>query len=347
MYSSAETFALQAQLKQYRTPCALKGLGQVATSMVPYLAGLILMVFVGQVSYLLSLLLVLPTAGFLIRVFIVFHDAGHGSFFKKSLWNRVIGYITGILTFTPFHYWTHEHAMHHATASDLDRRNLGDVWTMTVKEFVAASRGLRILYRLFRNPFVLFFLVAPLAFVFNQRIPGKSFNSRAKWAVLWTNLGVVAFVVLMSLPWGFTTFLFAFLPVFTVASIVGVWLFYVQHQFDDVYWSRHKHWDFTSAALRGSSYLVLPKVLQWFIGNINFHHIHHLDPGIPNYNLVRAQREQPLLRYAATLSIRDGLRSTSLRLYDETSREMVGIREGQRRAEDAAKTTRKLLPATS
>ena len=266
---------LQRQLRQYRDPSLTRSVGQIVTSFAPYLVGLVAMGAIAQVSYLLSLLLALPTAGFLIRVFIIFHDAGHGSFFRRSRWNRALGYLAGILTFTPFQHWTHEHAMHHATAGDLDRRDLGDVWTMTVQEFVAAPRRLRLAYRVFRNPFVLFFLVAPIGFLFNHRIPRKRTSNRAKWAIVWTNLGVALFVVAMSLPFGFVNFSLVFTPVFLIASTVGTWLFYVQHQFEGVYWRRHEGWDYVAAALSGSSYLALPRVLQWFTGN------HRLPPHPP------------------------------------------------------------------
>ena len=309
-----------------------RSLCQLGTSFVPYVVGLIAMGVLSQVSYLLALLLALPTAGFLIRVFIVFHDAGHGAFFRGSRWNRIVGYIAGILTFTPFQHWTHEHAIHHATAGDLDRRDLGDVWTMTVQEFIVAPRRLRFVYRVFRNPFVLFFLVAPIGFLLNHRIPMKRTSSRGTRAIIWTNVGAALFVVAMSLPFGFVNFALVFTPVFLVASVVGTWLFYVQHQFEGVYWSRHEGWDFAEAALSGSSYLALPRVLQWFTGNIGFHHIHHLDPRIPNYYLERAHREQPLLRQVPVLRLRDTVRCLSMRLYDEASRQMVSFREGLRRA---------------
>ena len=329
---SAESRALQRALKQYRTPSAGRSIGQLCTSFIPYLGGLIAMGALAQVSYLLSLLLALPTAGFLIRVFIIFHDAGHGSLFRRSRWNRIIGYLAGFLTFTPFQHWSHEHARHHATAGDLDRRDLGDVWTMTVQEFVAAPRRLRLAYRVFRNPFVLFFLVAPIGFLLNHRFPRKRVSARSLRAIIWTNIGAALFVVAMSLPFGFVNFLVVFTPVFVLASAVGTWLFYVQHQFEGVYWRRHENWDFVAAALRGSSYLALPRVLQWFTGNIGFHHIHHLDPGIPNYHLERAHREQPALHTVPVLRIRNSLRCLSMRLYDETSRQMVSFREGLRRA---------------
>ena len=330
--AGGESRALQRKLRRYRAPSVPRSIGQLVTSFIPYLVGLFAMGAIAQVSYLLSLLLALPTAGFLIRVFIIFHDCGHGSFFRRSRWNRAIGYLAGFLTFTPFQHWTHEHAMHHATAGDLDRRDLGDVWTMTVQEFIAAPRRLRLAYRVFRNPFVLFFLVAPIGFLLNHRFPRKRTSNRARRAIMWTNIGVALFVVAMSLPFGFVNFALVFTPVFLTASMVGTWLFYVQHQFEGVYWSRHEGWNFGAAALSGSSYLALPRVLQWFTGNIGFHHIHHLDPCIPNYHLARAHREQPLLRQVPVLRLRDTMRCLSMRLYDEATRQMVTFREGMRRA---------------
>ena len=328
----AEVRELRSALKRYRDPSVAKNLGQIATSFLPYVVGLIAMGAVAQISYLLSLVLVLPTAGFLIRVFIIFHDAGHGSFFRKSRWNRIIGNIAGIITLAPFRQWAHQHDVHHATSGDLDRRGSGDVWTMTVDEFVGAPRRLRFAYRAFRNPFVLFFLVAPLGFLFGYRIPSRRSNRRAKWGVIWTDVGVALFAVAMSLPFGFTTFLFAFLPVFAVAIAAGTWVFYVQHQFEGVYWRRHPQWDLASAALQGSSYLALPRVLQWFTGNIGFHHVHHLDSRIPNYYLERAQQEHPLLQRVPKLYLRRTLPCLAMRLYDEASRQMVSFREGLRRA---------------
>ena len=333
---SSESRALQRALKQYRTPSTGRSIGQLCTSFIPYIGGLIVMGALAQVSYLLSLLLALPTAGFLIRVFIIFHDTGHGSFFRRSRWNRVIGYVAGFLTFTPFQHWTHEHARHHATAGDLDRRDLGDVWTMTVQEFVAAPRRLRFAYRVFRNPFVLFFLVAPVGFLLNHRFPRKRVSARSLRAIIWTNIGVALFMTAMSLPFGFVNFLLVLTPVIVMASAVGTWLFYVQHQFEGVYWRRHEGWDFAAAALRGSSYLKLPRVLQWFTGNIGFHHIHHLDPAIPNYHLERAHREHPELHQVPVLRMRDSLRCMSVRLYDESKNQMVGFREGLRSARGGA-----------
>ena len=332
-----ESRALQGALRQYRQPSVGRGLGQLATSVVPYVAGILAMGAIAQLSYPLSLLLALPTAGFLIRIFIIFHDAGHGSFLPVSRWNRAVGYFAGILAFTPYRYWTHMHAMHHANAGDLDRRGLGDVWTMTVQEFADAPRILRLAYRVFRNPLVLFVLIAPLSFLLNHRFPRKHAGSRANRAIMWTNLGVALFVAAMSLPFGFVDFVLVFTPVFVAASMVGTWLFYVQHQFEDVYWSRREGWEFADAALRGSSYLKLPRVLQWFTGNIGFHHVHHLNPGIPNYHLARAHREQPMFRQVPVLRLRDTARCMSVRLYDETTRQMVGFREGLRRA-DLART---------
>jgi len=335
--AGSEPREVQSALRRYRQPSLARSLGQLLTSVVPYVAGLLAMGAIAQGSYLLSLLLALPTAGFLIRIFIIFHDAGHGSFFRRSRWNRAVGYFAGILAFTPFRHWTHMHAMHHASAGDLDRRGLGDVWTMTVQEFVDASRALRLAYRVFRNPCVLFCLVAPLSFLLNHRFPRKHAGSRANRAIMGTNLGVTLFVAAMSLPFGFVDFVLVFTPVFVTASMVGTWLFYVQHQFEDVYWRRRESWDFAAAALQGSSYLKLPRVLQWFTGNIGFHHVHHLNPGIPNYHLERAHREQPMFRQVPVIRLRDTVRCLSMRLHDETTGQMVGFQEGLRRA-DLART---------
>ena len=204
---------------------------------------------------------------------------------------------------------------------------------MTVREFAAAPRRLRLAYRVFRNPFVLFFLVAPVGFLLNHRFPRKRVGARSLRAIIWTNVGTALFVVAMSLPFGFVNFLVVFTPVFVLASAVGTWLFYVQHQFEGVYWRRHESWDFVSAALRGSSYLALPRVLQWFTGNIGFHHVHHLDPGIPitiSSAPIASNRRCMRCRCCAS-----AVRCAACRCGSTTRPpgQMVGFREGLRRAE--------------
>jgi omega-6 fatty acid desaturase (delta-12 desaturase) len=309
----------QRTLARHRKPALRSSLWQLANSLIPYFVLWWLMVLALGVSYWITLALAVPAAGFLVRIFIIFHDCGHGSFFRSRRANAFWGFVTGVLTFTPYGQWRHDHAVHHATAGDLDRRGRGDIWTMTVGEYLASSRRRRLAYRFVRNPAVLF-LVAPLyLFLIHQRIPSSGAAKRERRSVLWTNATLLAVAVV-----GFRAYLAIQLTVSMFATAAGVWLFYVQHQFEGVYWERREHWDFVGAALNGSSFYRLPKVLQWFSGNIGFHHVHHLHPGIPNYNLEKCHREDPLFQTVKAVTLWTSRKSLSLRLWDEQEKRLVG-----------------------
>lgn len=290
------------------------------------------------VSYWLALGMAILAGGVLVRVFIIFHDCGHGSFFRSQRANDIVGFIAGVLTFTPYYHWRWEHAIHHASAGNLDKRGTGDVWTMTVQEYIAATRWTRFRYRLARNPFVLFLIAPLLLFIVLQRFPSRDANPRERHSVYWMDLAILVMVAGMSALIGFKAYLLVQLTVMAVASGAGIWMFYVQHQFEDVHWERGEEWDFTVAALRGSSYYKLPKILQWFTGNIGFHHIHHLSARIPNYNLERCHRELLLAQDVKPITLLSSLRSLSLRLWDEESKQLVGYREmrARRRAQKHA-----------
>ena len=310
----------------YQRPSTRRALRQVANSLLPYALLWFLMYRSLAISYWLTVPLALLAGGFLVRIFIIFHDCGHGSFFKSRLANDILGSITGLLCFTPYYQWRWEHAIHHASAGDLDRRGTGDVWTLTVQEYLAASRWKRFAYRLARNPFILF-LVAPfILFLVIQRFPARKAGWRERLSVYGTNLALLSLVAGMSWALGMGTYVLLQLAVVAMASSAGVWLFYVQHQFEDVYWERGQHWDYTKAALQGSSYYKLPKILQWFSGNIGFHHIHHLSPRIPNYNLEECHKAEPLFRRVRPVTLRSSLKSFGFRLWDERCRKMVGYR---------------------
>ena len=311
---------------RYRQPSAWRSAFQIVNSLVPYGVLWYLMFRTLAVSYWLTLALAVLASGFLARVFIIHHDCGHGSFFKSRRANDVIGFITGVLTFTSYRFWRWEHAVHHASAGDLDRRNLGDVWTMTVQEYLDASRSKRFAYRVVRNPFVLFVLAPPFLFLILHRFSSKKASKRDRRSVSWTNLAILAVGVSLSLLMGVKAYLMIQLSVMAVTATAGVWLFYVQHQFEGVCWERHDEWDYTAAALRGSSYYKLPRILQWFSGNIGFHHIHHLCPGIPNYNLEKCHNEHPLFQEVTTLTLLSSLRALTFRLWDESQRRLVGWR---------------------
>jgi acyl-lipid omega-6 desaturase (Delta-12 desaturase) len=300
---------------------------QIADSVVPYIALWYIAYRLLSVSYWLALPATLLAAGFMVRVFIIFHDCGHGSFFRTAAANRAVGYIAGILTLTPYDDWREEHAKHHATAGDLDRRGNGDVWTLTVREYREAPFWRRTAYRLYRNPIV-FLGVAPLyVFLLRHRLTRAGSSPRARMSVYATNLALLAIFGALFATAGVRATLLVELPLLATAGAAGIWLFYVQHQFEGVYWARRGERDFVAAAMDGSSLYALPKVLQWFSGNIGFHHIHHLAPRIPNYRLPKAYREQPLLRGVDRLTLLASLRSLRLRLYDEDARRLVGFNE--------------------
>jgi len=260
-----------------------------------------------------------------VRTFIIFHDCGHGSFFKSRTANDTWGIITGILTFTPYYQWRHDHAVHHATAGNLDERGVGDVWTLTVQEYLDSSFWRKLGYRLFRNPLVMFVFGPFFVFVINQRFTHGAAGKRERYSVYWTNLALLGILALMGLTIGLKAFVLIQLPIIMFGTGTGVWLFYVQHQFEGVYWERHDKWDYATAALEGSSFYQLPRVLQWFTGNIGFHHVHHLGPRIPNYFLEKCHRENTIFQEIKPLTPLSSLKSLTLRLWDEERHKLVGF----------------------
>jgi omega-6 fatty acid desaturase (delta-12 desaturase) len=294
-------------------------LGDIATSVLPYLALTAAMYLCLDLSVWLALVLAIPAAGFLLRTFVVFHDCAHGSFLPGKRANLWVGRVTGLLVFQPFANWRHNHAVHHGTAGDLDRRGTGDVPTLTVEEYASRPWKARLGYRLFRNPLVMFGIGPIWSLMIGPRIWSNGMRPRQRRSVIVTNL--VLAVLLGALVWlvGPAAWLAVQMPTAILAGTLGVFLFYVQHQFEDVYWESSEDWDYADAALRGSSYLKLPKLLQFFSGNIGLHHVHHLSAKIPNYNLQRAHDENAIFHDVPVLSIRDGLRSVRLKLIDPAS----------------------------
>ncbi|HYG33821.1 MAG TPA: fatty acid desaturase [Clostridia bacterium] len=311
---------------KYQRPALWRALWQVVNTLVPY-AGLWYLMYLSlEISYWLTVPLVLLAGAFLVRVFIIFHDCGHGSFFKSQTANHILGSITGVLTFTPYFHWRWEHSIHHASAGDLDRRGTGDVWTLTVQEYLEASRWKRFAYRLARNPVILF-LIAPLfLFLIGQRFPAPKAGRRERLSVYGTNLAILLMGAGLSWVLGFKAYLILQVAVMAVAGSAGVWLFYVQHQFEGVYWERRENWDYTLAALQGSSFYKLPKILQWFSGNIGFHHIHHLSPRIPNYHLEQCHKAEPLFQSVKPVTLLSSLKSFTFRLWDEQGQRLVGYK---------------------
>jgi acyl-lipid omega-6 desaturase (Delta-12 desaturase) len=322
----AKPLAWKDLVAPYQTPTVGRSAWQVVNTLVPYAVLWYLMYCSLAVSYWLALPLILLAAGFQVRTFIIFHDCGHGSFFRARKANDILGFITGVLTFTPYYHWRWEHALHHGSAGDLDRRGTGDVWTLTVQEYLEASRWQRFAYRLARNPIVLFVLAPLFLFLIKQRFPSPKAPRRERNSVYWTNLGVLTVAVGLTCLFGLKAYLLLQVGVLMVAGTAGVWLFYVQHQFEGVYWERGGDWDYCTAALKGSSFYKLPKVLQWFSGNIGFHHIHHLSPRIPNYNLEKCHQSEPLFQTVKPVTLCSSFKSLTFRLWDEQRRKLVGFR---------------------
>ncbi len=309
---------------RYQQPSLWRSVFQIVNSVVPYAVFWFLMYRSLSASYWITFPLAILTAGFLVRVFIIHHDCGHGSFFKSRRANDILGFITGVLTFTPYQFWRWKHAVHHAGAGDLDRRDLGAVWTLTVQEYLDASFWTRFAYRVMRNPFVLFVIAPSFLFLVMYRFSSPRASRRDRLSVYWTNLAIVAVAAAVSYFVGFKAYLVIQLSVMTVTGTAGVWLFYVQHQFEGVYWQRHSQWDYTAAAFEGSSFYKLPRILQWFSGNIGFHHIHHLSPRIPNYNLEKCHKEEPLFQCVTPVTLRSSMKSLTFRLWDEPHQRLVG-----------------------
>lgn len=310
---------------KYEQPVLGRSIWQVVNTLVPYAGLWALMYWSLSVSYWLTAGLIVLAAGFLVRTFIIHHDCGHGSFFKSRKANDVVGFITGVLAFTPYYLWRWEHAIHHASSGDLDRRGTGDVWTLTVQEYLEASRWKKFSYRLVRNPIVLFVIAPFFLFVIWQRFPVPGASRREQESVFWTDLAILGVGVVMSLIFGVKAYLVIQLTILALAGSAGVWLFYVQHQFEGVYWGRGENWDYATAAVKGSSFYRLPRILQWFSGNIGYHHIHHLSARIPNYNLERCHQSEPIFQEVKPLTLTSSLRSLSFRLWDEENKRLVGF----------------------
>ncbi|MCI0609263.1 MAG: fatty acid desaturase [Anaerolineae bacterium] len=320
---TTEKFRWQGIVSKYAYPETWRSLWQVFNTLVPFLVMWYLAYRSLAVGYWLTLLLIIPTAGFMARLFIIFHDCCHGSFFKTMKANDRLGLILGVFVFTPFYEWKHSHAIHHATAGDLDRRGIGDVYTMTVEEYLAAPWHKKLGYRILRNPMFLFTISSFFVFVLFHRFWGPAAGKREKSSVIWTNIALAAVSGWIMLEIGWAAFLLIQVPLMLFVSSAGVWLFYVQHNFEPTYWERHTDWEFFNAGMDGSSFYKLPKVLQWFTGNIGFHHIHHLSPKIPNYKLEECHNENPAFQIEP-LTFRQSLSSLFFRLWDEKEKMLVG-----------------------
>ncbi len=321
---------LKPLLAPYQKANSSKAVWQLVGTLVPYIALWYLMYLSLQVSYWLTLVLAVPAAGLMVRLFIFFHDCGHNSFLPSTKANRRLGFWLGVLVFTPGEQWWHSHAIHHATSGNLDKRGVGDVETLTVEEYQNRSLVARIGYRLFRFPFIMFGLGPLYMFVISHRFPLPAYSKKETLSVVYTNLALAVMAAGLSFLFGgFWNYVLIQLPILWLAGMAGIWLFYVQHQFEGAYWARDAEWNYVASALLGASYYKLPKILQWFSGNIGFHHIHHLSPSIPNYSLEAAHENNPLVKkWTRVIPFGKGLRSLRLALINEKDgKQMVGFHD--------------------
>ncbi len=323
---------------EYEAPSLRKAVWQLINTFAPYVGlwGVMGFLVLRGYPYWITLTLAVPAAILLIRIFVFFHDCCHGSFLASERANRIVGTLCGLLTFTPFADWRRAHATHHATAGNLDRRGMGDVWTMTVEEYLAASRMRRLAYRLLRNPIVMFGLVPAALSLLCHRFPHRGAGRRERRSVLITNLAMAGILAVAAMTIGVGPYLSIQLPVSILAGTIGVWLFYVQHQFEGVYWSRHGGWDPLRAAMEGSSYYKLPTILQWCTGNIGLHHVHHARPGVPNYNLQRCHDGVARVWAVEPLTLRKSLGSLRMNLWDEQEGRLVSFRSIKNSREQVA-----------
>ena len=339
--NASEPRAWRKILAAYQRPSHARSILEIVMSAAP-LAAIWTAAWVAAVFGLwwLALLLSIPAAGFLVRLFMVQHDCSHQSFFRNPAANDWTGRLIGVLTMTPYHCWRRSHAIHHATSGDLDRRGLGDIATLTVAEYRALPLMKRIGYRLYRNPIVLFVIGPAWVFVIEQRMPmGLMKEGWKPWlSAMGTNLTIAVLITAVILLGGWKGLLLIHLPTILLAASIGVWLFYVQHQFEGSYWARKGEWDHTHAALHGSSHYDLPEPLRWMTANIGVHHVHHVNSRIPYYRLTRVLKDHPELRNVSRLGLVESFKTVSLALWDEGGRRLISFRQLRqlRRAERAA-----------
>ncbi|MFH1278898.1 MAG: fatty acid desaturase [Candidatus Eisenbacteria bacterium] len=323
--STAADSGWREVVADYVRPSLRRSLTQIADTILPYFALLVAMYFSLRVSYWITLALALPAAGFLSRAFIIFHDCGHGAFFRSAKANRIVGAFTGLLAFFPSYHWSHEHAKHHAVAGKIGRPPVGDIWTVTVAEYTAMSRWNRFRYRLYRHPLVMFGFGPLFTFLIRYRYWKPGDGPRARRSAIRANLAILGILTAAALTIGLKAYVMIQLPVLAIAATAGIWLFYVQHQFEGTYRASEERWCPVTLALQGSSYYRMPRILQWFTGNIGYHHIHHLSPRIPNYYLEACHEASPLFRAIPPVTLRASLKALSFRLWDEERERLVGF----------------------
>ena len=324
-----ELRSLTHSLAGYREPNHGRSVVEILITVLPFISLWLLMWWSLRLGHGVYLLLAIPTAGFLVRLFMIQHDCGHGSFFRHRVVNDWVGRVIGVFTLTPYDFWRRAHGIHHATSGNLDRRGIGDIDVLTVSEYLALSRWRRLGYRLYRHPIVLFGIGPAYLFILRQRLPfGLMGDGWVPWVSTMATNGAIALVAAGMMWWiGIGPFLIVQLPIAMLGGAIGVWLFYVQHQFEHTSWSEHRNWRFATAALYGSSHYDLPAVLRWFTANIGMHHVHHLCSRIPFYRLPRALRDHPDLANVGRLTLGQSLACVRLALWDETAHRLITFHE--------------------
>jgi len=317
---------ISKNIEKYQKPSIVRSIWQIVNTFIPYVGIWILIVYSLSISYWLTALLIILAAGFLVRLFIIFHDCGHGSYFKSANTNKIVGMFFGILAFTPYDKWHNQHMRHHGSVGNLDKRGVGDVWTMTKEEYLASTKWEQLKYRVYRNPLVMFGIGSLYVFLIQNRLTQKGMTRKEIVNIWLTNVILLVIFMIMGFTIGFATFIIIQLSILYIAAISGLWLFYLQHQYEDVTWFRNKDWNYRIVALQGSSFVKFPKLLQWFSGNIGFHHIHHLNARIPNYYLSKCYRENTVFKEVKPVTFLMSFRSLKLRLWDEQIHKMIAFR---------------------
>jgi acyl-lipid omega-6 desaturase (Delta-12 desaturase) len=318
---------LTKQVASFEKATTKESVWQLINTIVPFIILWILAYQSLSISYLLALVPIVIAAGYLTRIFIIFHDCTHSSFFKSRRANRVVGTIMGVLTLFPFDQWGHDHSVHHATSGNLDKRGTGDIWTLTVDEYREAPLKLRLAYRFYRNPFVMFGLGPIYVFLLKNRFNRKGARKKERMNTYLVNVIIALVVAVLCLLAGWQSFLLVQGSIFMISGAAGIWLFYVQHTFEDSYFEEDKEWEYVKAAVEGSSFYKLPKVIQFLTGNIGYHHIHHLSPRVPNYRLEEIHNNIPELQHVPTISLTTSLKSLRFRLWDEERKNFVSFKD--------------------
>lgn len=317
---------LRKQIAPYEKPNTKSSIWQLVNTFIPFTLLWYLAYQSLSFSYVVTFCISIIAAGFLVRLFIIFHDCCHYAFFKNRKLNKIVGTITGIITLFPYSQWQHDHAVHHATSSNLDKRGTGDIWVLTVEEYKAQPFFKKIAYRLYRNPFVMFGLGPIYVFLIKNRFNRKGARMKERLNTYITNVSIVALIAFFIWLIGWESFVLVQGTIFFISGSIGIWLFYVQHTFEDSYFEADENWEFVRAAVEGSSFYKLPRPLQWLTGNIGYHHVHHLSPRVPNYKLEEAHNNTPLLQHVPTITLKTSLKSLRFRLWDEDEKKFVGFK---------------------